>query len=78
DIQTNSVFRNEKSLIGYVQNLNCVDVSNVPGVARVETLYARDFLKTTQANKKIAEGYVLKVDMLHQLQRGIPFDRLFE
>jgi hypothetical protein len=78
DIKTNSVFRDEKSLIGYVQNLNCVDISNVPGVASVETLYARDLLKTTQANKKIAEGYCLKLDMLHQLQRGIPFDRLFE
>ena len=61
-----------------MQNLNCVDISNVPGVASVETLYARDSLKTTQANKKIAEDYCLKLDMLHKLQRGIPFDRLFE
>ncbi|AEC01422.1 excisionase [Parasphaerochaeta coccoides] len=78
DIQTNSVFADEKSLIGYVKNLNCVDVSELPGAEVVETLYSKDPLKTTQANKKIAEGYSLKIDMLNQLQRGIPFDHLFE
>ncbi len=77
-IQTNSVYSDEKSLIGYVENLDCVDTSALPSADFVRDLYSKDSLKTTQANIKIAEGYSLKIDMVHKLQRGIPFEKLFE
>ena len=62
---------NEEKMISHIKNVDIVDLSKVPSKAEVKDFYSKNGIPQDKA-EFIAENYATKIEMVSDLQKGIP------